>query len=289
MNRTLAWRGLLSLAVAIPLTACGASTPPPTVKTNEQGCTMHLSNGPQDPFQTPPPIKEACVGPYALRVPANYFDDQMGPNFDGSFGLYLEYPQLQAFAPGERINLKLDVSLRTVNIGYSYLDRVSLPEFLRRQYTPGFGKSGPAERLEDRVQGEPVHGLTPYYADLPKIYAYLRARGLREGNNLLEPGGHQDWYVQRDASGDISTVIKCTSREVVGDGVEYRDGVLGARRSDPYSDCYHVFVIPELKIAVDIRYVRFALPDWKRIEDRAREALRDFMVDGTAPSAGAGR
>lgn len=289
MNRTRAWRGLLGVALSIPLAACGAATPSPTVKTNEQGCTMHLSNGPQDPFQTPPPLKDACVGPYALRVPANYFDDQMGPNFDGSFGFYLEYPQLQPFAPGERTNLKLDVSLRTVSIAYRYLDQVDIGERLRLEVQPSSSRRGPAERLDERIQGDPVHGLTPYYADLPKIYAFWRAEGLKDGNNLLEPGSQKDWYIARDPNGDVSTIIKCTSREIVGDGVEYRDGALVARKSEPYSECMHMFAIPALKIMVHVDYVRFALPDWEKIEARARSALQQFMGGETRQSADAAR
>ncbi|KTF29473.1 hypothetical protein OZ12_20295, partial [Xanthomonas translucens pv. translucens] len=59
-----------------------AADSPAATSTNAQGCARKRHLGPQDPFQTPPPLMEACLGPYTLRIPANYFGDQMGPNFD---------------------------------------------------------------------------------------------------------------------------------------------------------------------------------------------------------------
>ncbi|QNH27154.1 hypothetical protein G4Q83_18500 [Xanthomonas theicola] len=253
---------------------------PPRTTTNEQGCVMKHHDGPQDPFKTPPPLMDTCLGPYTLRIPANYFGDQMGPNFDGSFGLYLEYPTLAPFAPGERSHLRLDVATRTVNIGYHYLDRVDTHEYLRRQYTPDPGEEdNPEERLEHRIQGEPAYGLMPFYADLPTFMEYYRTRGYRESAPVMQAEHYEDWYVRRDGNGEIETLIKCTSREVRQAGVAYVDGKLVRSKEDALPVCKHFFIIPEMKVAVDIRYVRFALPDWKRIEDRARSAVHRFMLE----------
>lgn len=275
------WTGV---ALAIPLAGCTESPAKPRTRTNEQGCTMMRNDGPQDPFKTPTPLKEACLGPYLLQVPANYFDNQMGPEFDGSFGLYLEYPSLEPFAPGERMHLSLDVATRTVSIGYNFLDRVDVREFLRGEYTPqSWDHDNPQARLEERIEGEPVYGLTPYYADLPKFFAYHRAKGRDESAYDMQAKNHKDWYVRRDESGQIQTIIKCTSREVTESGVEYRDGKLVRSDEDGFPTCRHVFVIPDLKVVVEIRYVRLALEDWKKIEDRARGALYEFMTDKPKP------
>jgi hypothetical protein len=271
----------LLLASALPMAGCAkpADTPQRTI-TNEQGCAMRHHDGPQDPFNTPPPLMDTCLGPYTLRIPANYFGDQMGPNFDGSFGLYLEYPTLEPFAPGERSHLSLDVATRTVNIGYSYLDRMDTHEYLRRQHTPDPGEEeNPEERLDDRIQGEPAYGLTPYYADLPKFMQYYREKGYRESAPVMQAEHHEDWYVKRNEKGEIETLIKCTSREVTQSGVAYVEGKLVRSKEDALPVCKHFFIIPELKLVVDIRYVRFALPDWKRIEDRARIAVHQFMLE----------
>lgn len=275
------------LVSVLPLAGCaqpGSADTPAATSTNAQGCVRKRHLGPQDPFQTPPPLMEACLGPYKLRIPANYFGDQMGPNFDDSFGLYLEYPSLQPFAPGERTHLSLDVSTRTVDIGYHYLDRVDVREALSRRYT-GYSadKDNPAEHLESRLRQSPVYGLTPYYADLPKVFAYYQAKGYRASAPVFKAEEHDDWYVELDSNGEIRTFIECTSHVVAATGVEYRDGKLVRSKGIGLPDCHHLFVLPEISTLVEVRYVRAALPDWKRIEGAARSYLEKFMVgrDGT--------
>lgn len=267
---------LLVLGFSTPSLA-DAQKSAPTVS-NEQGC-VRQRGGPQNPRATPPPIMEACLGPYLLRIPANYFDDQMGPNFDGSFGLYVEYPSLTAFAPGERGQLSLDVATRTVNIGYRYLDQVDPQEFLRRQYTAGSaGADAPEMDIDTRIKGEEKDGLTPYYADVAAYRAHYLAQGLKPSNSIMNASYYQDWYVSRDAQGRIATLIKCTSREVEASGVAYRDGKLARSSARELPACKHVFVVPDMKVAVEIDYVRVALKDWKKIDARARSALQAFRT-----------
>lgn len=247
--------------------------------TNEQGC-IRQRGGPQNPGTVPPPVMDACVGPYSLRIPANYFDDQMGPNFDGSFGLYLEYPDLTPFAPGERTHLTLDVATRTVNIGYVYLDRVSAEAFMRRQTVPdGSGEDAPEMDIQTRIKGKEVDGLTPYYADVAKYRAHYLAKGLKPSNSIMDASYYTDWYVARDTRGQIETIIKCTSREVQESGVEYRDGKLVRSKEHKLPECEHTFVMPEMKVAVKINYVRFAFKNWKKIQERARSALQELSRD----------
>jgi len=246
--------------------------------TNEQGC-VRQRGGPQNPVATPPPLMEACLGPHLLRIPANYFDDQMGPNFDGSFGLYLEYPDLNPFAPGERVPLTLDVATRTVNIGYRYLDRVDPQEYLQRQYTVGsVGADAPEMNIDKRIKGEEKDGLTPYYADVAAYRAHYLAQGLKPANSIMNASYYQDWYVSRDAQGRIDTIIKCTSREVEASGVDLRAGKLVLSPARELPACKHVFVVPEMRVAVEIDYVRVALKDWKKIDARARSALKEFLT-----------
>ncbi|KWV16057.1 hypothetical protein [Xanthomonas translucens] len=274
----------LLLTSVLPMVGCAkpsAADSPAATSTNAQGCVRKRHLGPQDPFQTPPPLMEACLGPYKLRIPANYFGDQMGPNFDDSFGLYLEHPTLQPFAPGERTHLRLDVSTRTVYIAYHYLDRVDVHEALRRRYT-GYSadKDNPAEHLESRLRQSAVYGLTPYYADLPKVFSYYKAKGYRSSAPVFKADEHDDWYVERDANGEIRTFIKCTSHVVAETGVEYRDGKLVRSQDAELPECHHLFALPEISTLVEVRYVRAALPDWKRIEDAARSYIEKFMVKG---------
>ena len=283
MRHPLALAGLACMALGFSVPGGSATQTGANTMTNEQGC-VRQRGGPQDPGTSPPPVMEACLGPYKLQIPANYFDDQMGPNFDGSFGLYLEYPELNAFAPGERAHLKLDVATRTVNIGYRYLDRVDTDAFLRRQYTPdGATQDTPEADINTRIKGEEKDGLTPYYANVAAYREHYRAQGLKPSNSIMEASYYKDWYVSRDAKGNIDTIIKCTSRAVEPSGVEFREGKLVRSKERELPSCEHVFVIPEMKVAVEIDYVRVALKDWKKIQDRARSALKTSCRRPPAP------
>ena len=283
MRHPLALAGLACMALGFSVPGGSATQTGANTMTNEQGC-VRQRGGPQDPGTSPPPVMEACLGPYKLQIPANYFDDQMGPNFDGSFGLYLEYPELNTFAPGERAHLKLDVATRTVNIGYRYLDRVDPDAFLRRQYTPdGATQDTPEADINTRIKGEEKDGLTPYYANVAAYREHYRAQGLKPSNSIMEASYYKDWYVSRDAKGNIDTIIKCTSRAVEPSGVEFREGKLVRSKERELPSCEHVFVIPEMKVAVEIDYVRVALKDWKKIQDRARSALKTSCRRPPAP------
>ena len=275
---------LAGAVLLLPLLACGerkaqAKTPVPTTQTNEQGCTRQRSIGPQDPFQNPPPLKQACVGPYLLEMPQHLFYSQMGAEFDGSFGLVLQYPGLQPFAPGERMNLKLDVSMRTVAFDYWYIDRIELRQAMRNAYIPIWGDpADPSRTLEGRIAGEPVYGLLPYYADLPSIRAYKARQGIRADARVMDADRHQDWFITRDAAGEVDRLIRCTSREVGGTGVVFRDGLMYRDRGTPYSECRHQFMLPEHSTMVYISYVRVGLKDWQKIEDKARALFFDHLV-----------
>jgi len=160
-------RQALTVLMGWAMTACSAGEPPvPLVETqaNEQGCVRVRSTGPQDPAAVPVPIKQACVGPYLLELPQNYFYNQMGTEFDGSFALALEYPSLEPFKPGERSNLSVDVAIRTVQIDYHYIDRIGIRQALRNQYQPmEFERADPSASLDARIEGAPIVGLTPYF------------------------------------------------------------------------------------------------------------------------------
>ena len=274
-------RQTLPALMAWAMTACSAGEPPaPVVKTqtNEQGCVRVRSTGPQDPAAIPVPIKQACVGPYLLELPQNYFYNQMGTEFDGSFALALEYPSLEPFNPGERSNLKLDVSTRTVAVSYHYIDRIDIHQAMRNTYTnTNYLLDDPVASLEGRKLGEPVNGLIPYYADMDRIREYHRRNGLPESAPGMQDNWNRDWFLKRGKNGDVETVIKCTSRNVVGTGVEYRDGKMV--RNDVYGlpDCDHTFAIPDHNTQVSINYVRVGLTDWQRIEERARMLFRQSL------------
>jgi len=265
---------VLLVPLLLALSSCSASEPAKPIvdtQTNEQGCVSLLSTGPQDPTAIPVPVKQACVGPYLLELPQNYFYNQMGTEFDGSFALALEYPKLEPFQPGERSNLTADVGVRTVMVRFNYIDRIDIHQAMRNSYTnTTFAPDNPAASLEGRLIGEQMYGLTPYYADLERIRAHWRQMGASESAPAMQVRWNEDWYVERGDDGEVKTIIKCTSRNMIETGVEYRDGKMVKNDVRELPKCDHFFAIADHDIKVHMTYVRVALPDWKRIEDRAR-------------------
>ncbi|MCW4455268.1 hypothetical protein OK348_10740 [Flavobacterium sp. MXW15] len=270
-----------ALVLLLPLAACAKAPEVETTRTNEQGCTRLRSVGPQDPFQDPAPLKQACIGPYLLEIPQNYFYNQIGTEHDGSFSLALEYPSLEPFKPGERIGLTADVATRTVAIDYDFIDRIDVRQALRNAYTPmDFERDDPAESMEGRIEGEPVYGLIPYYADLPRIRDYYRSRDFADTTPVMQARWHTDWFVTRDGNGEVERIIKCTSREVTESGIDYRDGKIIKNKIHELPECDHFFILPEQSIRVKINYIRVALEEWQRIEQHAHDLLAAHLKNG---------
>ncbi len=272
------------ITLALALSACAKAEPrkSPRLLTNEQGCSITIDNQPLNPYQVPVPMARACVGPYALVLPQNYFDMQMGPYHDGSFSLALEYPSLEPFEPGERDNLSVDVSIRTVSISYGYISGPDPEEVLRHSYTPmAAGREDPAESLEARIQGEEVYGLMPYYLDMDKVHAYQRANGRRETPSDEDDVFLRDWFVSHDDASAIDQVIKCTRREITESGVEYRDGKMVKKRIRGFAECDQVFLINGRNVIVRINYSREGLSRWAEIKARAISLLVDNSVKET--------
>lgn len=261
---------------------CAQAEPPRNMEptqTNEEGCTRQRSLGRQDPYLDPAPLKQACVGPYLLTLPQNYFYNQMGTEFDGLFALALEYPSLQPFKPGERMNLTVDVATRTVAITYAHISRVDVWQAMRGRYTPmEHQQADPAASLSGRLKGEKVHGLAPYYIDMDKVRTYHRAEGRAEAAPVMAPSYHTDWFVSQDASGRIDQVIKCTPREITESGVEYRGGKMVKKRVVGLATCQQTFVVEELKTLVEMDYPREGLVNWRQMSARATALLTDNIL-----------
>jgi len=271
----------LLLAALLPFSGCAAPPPVPLTQTNEEGCTWRRSLGPQDPATDPPEIKQACVGPYLLEFPQNYFYEQMGADFQGYFSLALEYPSLQPFKPGELSGFDRDVAMRIVKITYWYPWR-PVRDVLRSSYTPWESrKDDPAASLQGRIEGDQRFGLTPYYEDMGRIRAYQRSRGTSEDAAVMQASWHYDWYVTRDVAGEVNRLIKCDALGRPGTGIDVRDGKLYKRMGEVTPRCRHMYIVTEMNIEGEISYPRLMLERWDDIEDHARALLaegfrRDF-------------
>lgn len=270
------------ISLALALSACAKAEPrrPPRLLTNEQGCSITIDNQPLNSRQVPVPKARACVGPYALVLPQTYFDMQTGPYHDGSFSLALEYPSLEPFKPGERRNLSVDVSIRTVSISYDYINGLEPAEVLRRSYTPmSFEHDDPAESLEARIQDEAVYGLTPYYLDMDKVHAYQRAHGRRETPSDQDNVFLTDWFVSHDEAGAIDQIIKCTRREIIESGVEYRNGKMVKNNVIGFARCEQTFFIEAMSTIVQLKYPREGMANWRQMKARATALFVDNSVE----------
>ncbi len=268
-----------ALSLLLPLAACAKQEAPAKTMTNEQGCTRIRSIGPQDPYKDPPPLKQACLGPYLLEIPQNYFYNQIGAEHDGSYALALEYPSLEAFKPGERMRLSVDVAARTVMVRYDYIDRTDVEEVMRVTHSPTDSrKDRPQETLDSRVQGKPENGLTPYYADMEKVRAYYVGMGFPHNSGVMAAEKHADWFIAKDQEGSVTTVIKCTPRAVAASGVEYRNGKMVKAKGPGFAECDHTMMMPEIDTLVRMNYPREGLQQWQRIEKRSREMANDYRI-----------
>lgn len=268
-----AGRSLL-VALSLPLAACARQpehTPVERTQTNEQGCTRQRSVGPQDAFADPAPLKQACVGPYLLELAQNYFDNQTGTEHDGSFALALEYPSLEPFKPGERIDLPVAKSLRTVRIDYRYAERFTPLEVLERMTTlPKYEPDSPTRSLKGRTEGVPVYGLLPYYVDMPGVRAHYLGKGASEQTPLIQPQSNNDWFISLDGGGQVTRLVSCTSREMKDPGYGWRGDVPVKNATVGIARCEHRFVLPDRGVLVTVSYLRDLLPQWQRMEARAQ-------------------
>jgi len=246
----------------------------------------------------PPPVKyrwegyndkpvEARLGPHRFMIPANYFYDQMGPDFQGNFGLVVQWPDLQPLPPGMRSQQDMETFQKSIAISPYYVDRVPMEGRLERAIRPYASENtlayqDPSERLDMMDEQPQRFGLTPYYVNRDKFLAYSKLREREDGHPYrarLED--QEDRYLVRDAQGRLTTVIKCNSH-LQPDGFIIQGDRLLRDGSPRVPICTHDFLMPQDKIVLSLDYARIFLKDWQRIEDRARELLTQYRALNTS-------
>lgn len=227
-------------------------------------------------------LVDACLGPAHYRFPANYFYDQMGPDFQGNFGLMVQWPELQPLPPGKRLQRDMDTVYKEVRISPAYVGRVPITTLLERSIEAApqdshYQDHDPSRRMDLMDKQPQRYGLTPYYVDRDRFLAFLERRSRINGYKFYPPmATPSDWYIAHDSKDRLSTVVKCDSH-LISDGLTIEDDRLIVG-SAPIPKCTHDFVIPEDRLRVSIAYQRVLLKDWKRFEDRARELLTRYRV-----------
>lgn len=277
-------RCTVAAALALGTSGCINS---PSVESQTQGTAT-----PEDPSvrrtikgqtYTTEPV-EARLGPHRFLFPANYYDNQLGPYFDGSLGLTLLWPDLDPAAPGTRPDRSMEDFQRSVVLGFDYIDRTPIKGLLERYAstdatsTPTSAlRNDPTERLDLRIPQSMRFGLVPYAINEALMPAFLKAlqqeTGFSQVRNLRM---EKDWYVARNAEGELTTFIKCDSEARVPDGLTLSGKRLHDTPDARVAGCIHYFVDAERSISISASYPRIILKDWKKIESATRGTLSRY-------------
>lgn len=222
---------------------------------------------------------EARVGPHRFRFPKSLYYDQNGPMGDGSFGLALEWPTLEPFAPGAKARGGLDALLRTVSIDLAYIDALPIEEFPGRYIRPfGFEANEPASNLSMRIESETPFGLYRYAPDFDRQFAYVRKTVGTGDIPGVQYDFYEDWYLDRPRGTRALTLIRCTPLQIEGTGIIEKEGAWQRDSgATAMPECHHSFTIVPLQLVVNIGYPRLALPEWKRIEHEVRRTVMNGL------------
>lgn len=222
---------------------------------------------------------EFTLGAKRFVLPANWFVDGIGPDFQGGVTLALHWPSLQPYPPGQPYSSFTTGPMRNqrVLITIDHIDRVPIDALPERYVTPitESDAENPSENIALRDRLPNRFGLEMYRTDLEDVALY-EAREMQRPPKPPEfyLGADNDWFIARDADGRIRTVVKCDdSREP--EGFEIRGetlvSILGATRWPLCGG--HLFSMPEYSISVKASYSRPILRDWRRIEATVRDGL----------------
>lgn len=231
------------------------------------------------------PVK-ASLGPNAFMFPMNLYDDQIGPDFQGSVALGLYWPELDPLPPGERraAHYFEKYQDRLIHVAMYYVDKVPIDTLLATIINESPNQKfkqppdDPSENRSLRIKGDPIYGLTPYYSDLKAITAYFNAKGIpSDRENVVRWA--DDWYLRYGDDGALNTVITCMTREEPGSVL--KDRVLVTPADVHPGSCEHAFIIPEYSLDIRITYRRAFLKDWRAIEDRVRSLFATYHVANT--------
>ncbi|MEX1827915.1 hypothetical protein [Luteibacter sp. CQ10] len=234
------------------------------------------------------PTHVVKLGPHRFRLPVNVFNGPEGFSYKGiEFGIALRWPTLEPYPLGVNFHDDNDDFISSVRIIVSYFERLSDEEasnFLLHHLRYGkeaspYIRNNPAHNLDMRIRGEPRFGLTPYYLDTQRLKAYYTKEFGPNSKAVIHVNEWgEDWFLRRGKDGVPLTFVTCSTRlrpdGVTVTGQRLVDGKPGEHRAV----CTHEFLLPQYKTMVSADYLRVMLPDWKKIEARVADILRDAEV-----------
>ncbi|RMH87897.1 hypothetical protein EBB59_12210 [Lysobacter pythonis] len=227
--------------------------------------------------------KLARLGPHRFMIPANYFTDQIGPDFQGGMLMELVWPKLEAAPPGRIREMNRSEQNHLIQANFDYIDRRPLQEamdsMIKRSGDDPIQRQDPTDNISHRTRGEDVLGLERWYVSEADKARYLK---LIEGQRdryawPVDPLSIEDWFVRRDTQGHVLTFIRCPPR-ARPDGLIIQGARLVKDGNPRVPQCSHTFSMPEYGAAVDMHYPRVLMRDWARIEARYRELMAKFHI-----------
>ncbi|MGH8039307.1 MAG: hypothetical protein ACREPC_01730 [Stenotrophomonas sp.] len=273
-----------ALAVALSASACARTSPAEQEgrsSTSEATETGRTING-HTYTNTPVDVK---LGPNTFRIPANYFDSQIGP-FDEGMDLKLEWPGMTPTAPGARAAPRSNDFFREIAISVDYIDRLPIEGAMARRVTNdghttegSLERQDPSARLDLRVAQPERMGLTPYAINEELRVAYAHAQEAKTGrpfprNLSFEP----DWYIARSENSDIATFIRCDNATYREDGVVLEGEQVTPVEGAVSALCTHYFVDVDNSLSITLSYKRAFLKNWKAMELAILDVLNRTKV-----------
>ncbi|MFL0350127.1 hypothetical protein [Stenotrophomonas lactitubi] len=287
------------LVAGLTTSACAKSPVPEPSKESAMSENLLVGETRNGHTYTNAPV-EAKLGPYRFMIPANYYDDQMGPPWDGiGLLLHLQWPSMEPEFPGIRSRQNFDATMRRFNISIDYIEpsreRIEdvLPRYAELDTATGpnapelrdpryaLERRDPSERLDLRIAQPEWMGLTPYAIDEPRMQEYSVEYAKKYGKPApRNPAYEDEWYVARNPDGSLATLIKCDSHKYrPKDGLIIEgDHILNDENSPTTAGCRHSFVDRERNLTFNMNYARVLLKDWKKMEDAARAIPPRYQV-----------
>lgn len=278
-------RRLLACALAVALSACARPVSTENIVNPAMSDASQTGRTINGHTYTDAPV-DVKLGPNTFRIPANYLDSQIAPWPGEGVSLVIEWPDLEATAPGARANPRTNDFRKEISVLINYVDRAPIESLLARHSSndsiteDGSVEEGdPRDRLDLRRAEPEVMGLTPYAIDESKMASYARKYQDAYGKPpVRNPAFEGDWYVARGTDGQLTTFIKCDSKAFRADGVRVVGNELIDEPGDTAASCIHYFVDVDSKLSISADYKRVFLRDWKRIEEAVNELLKRRRV-----------
>ena len=275
----------LAAVIGCLLSACAANIPPPATNASAMTAMQEpLVMGPTvDGYTYTNEPKLTRLGPHRFMIPANYFSDQMGPDFQGGVLLELVWPQLGPAPPGRTREMSRNEQNRLIQANVDYIEKLPLQETMDSMQSgfvddPVMSKD-PVDNMSQRTRGEDVLGLQRWYVSEADKARYLK---LTEGQRDLyawpsDPWYIQDWFVRRDIHGHVLTFIKCDPPSKP-DGLIIHGDTLVDDGNPHVALCSHTFSAPKFGIKIRASYPRVLMRDWERVESNLHVIFERYHV-----------